>query len=174
MATALALISMPIACKASDFDDCILQYMGGASNKDAVYSIETACINKTSVPTNLQIFSKALGTPGYYNPGDGRLHLGILIQITNDTAFDITQITVLLTNKKTKETKTYVRDDFSGDVPQGAIVTGLGEPAKVGILRKGQVRTVLLALDDVAGVTPSNLFETYSWFPLGTKGIPNP
>jgi hypothetical protein len=33
---------------ANAYDDCILQYMAGAQNKDAIAAIERSCISKTS------------------------------------------------------------------------------------------------------------------------------
>jgi hypothetical protein len=46
----LGLLLLSTSAFANPYDDCILQHMGTAQNKDAVYAIERACISKTSAP----------------------------------------------------------------------------------------------------------------------------
>lgn len=52
--TALTIICLsPVPATANPYDDCILEHMANAQNKDAVYAIEKACINKTSIAINI-------------------------------------------------------------------------------------------------------------------------
>jgi hypothetical protein len=150
------------------YDDCILKYMGSAQNKEAVYAIERSCINKSSVPIAEKLIVKS-AYAGNYNDGFGSRVKGLVISILNNTKFDITEITVTLTNKANGETDSYPVTLFLE--PSAGITIELPEPGLVTV-KKNSSRTFLVNMDDLR-INMDQFAKYYDWDLTATRGIPD-
>jgi hypothetical protein len=100
----LTILSHPAL--ANPYDDCILQHMGTAQNQTAVYAIERACIDKTSVPIAPDDnFAGGLNANvGEFNTGDiGGPEHGLVVTMKNTTNYNVTEVIITIINKTTHE-----------------------------------------------------------------------
>jgi hypothetical protein len=160
-------ISMGVA-SASPYDDCILQYMGNAQNKEAVYAIERSCISKSSVPISEKLTINSAHS-GSYNNGFGSTVKGLVLSIVNNAAFDVTEIVVTIVNKTTKEITKYAVTIFLE--PTNYVYTGVPEPG-LNFIKTKSSRTFLVDMNDLT-IDMNQFGIYYDWELTATKGIPN-
>jgi hypothetical protein len=166
-------VALARAASANPYDDCILQYMGKAQDRGAVYAIERACISKTTVPIpNDPSFAGLSANLGSFNMGFGSLAWGLVITLKNTTAYSITQVKVFIRNKATKTDAEYVVDKFDEPLPVGTVLSGLGEPYLEQVIRPGQTQSFFTAISEVAK-SADEFGKKYDWFVIPTQGIPN-
>jgi hypothetical protein len=152
------------------YDDCILKYMGGAQNKEAVYAIERSCIDKNS----LRIVEKPIVRSAYagnYNNGFGSIVKGLVISIFNNTKFDITEITITARNKRDGSLHEYPVTLFNAPLP-GFFYTDLGEPGLLNTIKENSLRTFLVEMNDV-NIPMDKFADYYDWDLTATRGIPD-
>jgi hypothetical protein len=170
-AAGLALTAPAVA---NPYDDCILQHMPTAQNDAAVRAIERACIDKTSVPIPADNhFAGGLSAGlGRYNTGDGVAdNYGLLVTMKNTTDYNVTQVVVDIGNKETHEITPYPVDAFSEPLPLGSVLTGLGEPALLQIIKPGETRRFFVHIGE-ASARPSDFEKKFWWGVMPSRGIP--
>jgi hypothetical protein len=160
---------------ANPYDDCILQHMGTAQNKDAAYAIERACISKTSVVIPLEEvrnFEGGIrGNVGQFNVGSGYPEYGLLIEFKNTTKYDITENIITVINNENNKFTEYPVDRLSSVLPPGTWITGLGDPALGQIIPSGKTVTFFVHINEVAS-SDGDFWKKFSWSARPTKGIP--
>jgi hypothetical protein len=170
---AIGLLSLSAPALANPYDDCILQHMGTAQNQAAVYAIERACINKTSmpIPPDDNFAGGLTAAVGNFNTGFGALEYGIVVTLKNTTNFNITEVVVTIHNKHSHEIARYPVTAFNEPLAPGALLTGLGEPALTQIIKPGEIRRFFVHINEAAA-TPSDFGNEFAWGVMPTKGIP--
>ena len=123
----------PATALANAYDDCVLQYMAGAQNQQAVYAIERSCISKVSVSlesTQLQGMLKSifLINVGSFSAGYTTPVVGLLIRLDNNGPTPITSVSISLRGKKTQGTGHYTITRFMEPQQPGVLFSGLPEP----------------------------------------------
>ena len=170
-AAILAALGAHHPATANPYDDCILQNMGGAQNKDAVYAIERSCISKSSTPIPENEAessgSDAVAYPGVFNIGRLSPEKGLEIHFTNRTKFNITKLNVLVQQKKTNQLKTHVVTEFLKPLPNGMFVSSLGEPSLINIIPSGSEAQFFVPVEEVS----PEFFKQYDWEIVPTRGI---
>ena len=172
VAMGLTILSHPAL--ANPYDDCILQHMGTAQNQTAVYAIERACIDKTSVPIPPDDnFAGGLNANvGEFNTGDiGGPEHGLVVTMKNTTNYNVTEVIITIINKTTHELTRYPVAAFNEPLPPGMLLSGLGEPALTQIIKPGATRRFFARINEAAA-KPSDFGSKFAWGVLPTKGIP--
>ena len=163
------------SASSNPYDDCILQYMGGAQTQMAVYAIERSCINKTAVLIPEAeiglISSSVVAYAGLYNMGYGRSEPGLTIRIINATSFDLVEVRVLITNKKTGQARIQPVTQFNASLSPGAFYSGVGEPALVSVIKQRASREFVVPIPEVSSVS-AEFSKNYSWDIFAVRGVP--
>ena len=163
----LVALSISGPAYADGYDNCILAHMGSTQNQTAAYAIERSCVNSASVP----IPEDRIGTTGMnvtawagqYNLGYGYLQSGMVLQIKNDTEYNITEVKVVLSPIKGGPPTVYTTTDFSAPDAPGVIKTSLGEPGLIGVIKAGSDRKFFVEMNEVALIQDSAyFFKTYT------------
>jgi hypothetical protein len=175
---ALVLLSVYASAgpaSANPYDDCVLQHVGSAQNQTAVYAIERACINKTSVPMSLTdsgtILDSSRAWAGSFNMGSGYLQPGMVFEITNDTHFDITQVKIYVVKIGGGIQHIYKISNFRAPLRTGTFLSGLGEPGLTQVIKSGDSRQFVVEIP-YADNKNGNFFKEYSWSVIPSEGIP--
>ena len=161
------------AAVADPFDECILQHMGTARDQAAVYSIERACISKTSVaiPYDPDFEGALSANVGSFNTGSGAsINYGLVITLKNTTKFNITSLKVIIRDKLTKKDSEYFVEEFSGPFPPGFIITGLGEPSRLQIIKIGETRDFFVHIGEFVR-TPAEFGKKFDWAVMPMRDI---
>lgn len=172
MAVGWLMLSVPAV--ANPYDDCVLEHMVTAQNQAAAYAIERACISKTSVPIPpTDDFAGGLGADlGDFNTGNPfQLEYGLAVTLKNTTGFNITEVVVRIRNKNTGEITRYPVSAFSGPLLPGAMLTELGEPGLLQIIKPGETRRFFVHIEERAAAS-SDFEKAFAWGVTPTKGIP--
>ena len=172
VAVGLTILSHPAL--ANPYDDCILQHMGTAQNQAAVYAIERACIDKSSVPIPPDDnFGGGLNANvGEFNTGGiGGPEHGLVVTMKNSTNYNITEVIIVITDKTTHEVTRYPVSAFTEPLPPGMLLSGLGEPALTQIIKPGATQRFFVRINEAAG-KPSDFGNKFARGVLPTKGIP--
>jgi hypothetical protein len=157
------------------YDDCILQHMGTAQDKTAVNAIERACIAKTSIaiPPDDNFAGGLNANIGKFNTGSGAAdNSGLLVTMKNTTIYNVTEVVVRIVNKRTQEIARYPIDSFSEPFPPGTVLTGLGEPALLQIVKPGETRRFFVHIDEAMTQPADDFGKKFTWGVTPTKGIP--
>jgi hypothetical protein len=169
LAAALAIASPAFA---NPYDDCILQYMGNAQNRDAIDNIQVACISKTSVSIPEDQVEKitVLAWAGKYSIGGIEAKNGLLIKLTNNTDYAITAIKVSVEDKKTRKTTVHAVDRFLAPFYGPGWISRYGEPRFNQIIQPGQTSEFVVWMPEVPDSVTT--FPFSSWNVTPVKGIP--
>jgi Rap1a immunity proteins len=157
-----------------DYDDCILEHMGTAQNESAAYAIQRACISKASIgltPISTPSDLDATAWAGSFNVINS-WNYGLLVRIKNSTSFNITELVVEVSDRKTNKTNEYVIDSFDEPAPTGVIITKLGEPAYRNMIPVGKTRSFFVPASEVTKETTNDFFKRFTWNLRLSKGIP--
>ena len=84
---------------------------------------------------------------------------------------NITEVIVIIHNKATHEITRYPAAEFHEPLPPGALLTGLGEPALIQIIKPGATRRFFVHINE-ASSKPSDFGNKFDWGVVPTKGIP--
>lgn len=161
---------------ANTYDDCILAHMAGAQNQTAAYAIEKACIKSSSVSINSFDPGEVFGTHGWASAGSFNLgyieqRVGLRITLTNDTSYDVTEVVLIITDRKTNKERYYWSTEFRSTLPQGFVQTGPADPALSGVLKSRSTNTFFVEVADIGDF--NSFHKNYTWAVAASKGIPN-
>lgn len=153
------------AARANAFDDCVLENMKAATSDLAAKSIKTACLRKNSVDLPA---GQAAGITGQLSYGafgsDGEP--GFLVDLKNDSAFIVTEITFAVGIEG--KSNQFFKVDYFWYRPPGVVFAGAPlDP------------TLLMRIDphtqkrfQFAGTVPEiNPKVKWNWYIVGAKGI---
>jgi hypothetical protein len=160
--------------RANPYDDCILEHMSTAQNEAAAYAIERACISKTSVPITTTpdvVATEGKAWADYFNTGFGYSY-GLQVTIKNVTTFNITELVVVVQDRKTGKANEYLLDQFRAPLSGAGIITKVGEPALVSIIPSGKTRSFFVPATEVTEDTVKDFFKRLTWDLRLSKGIP--
>jgi hypothetical protein len=172
VAVGLTILSHPAL--ANPYDDCILQHMGTAQNQAAVYAIERACIDKSSVP-----IPPDDNFGGGLNANVGEFNTGRHWWARAWTCRDDEKHHQL---QYYRGNNRYYRQDYSRSysisrfcihrtITPGMLLSALGEPALTQIIKPGATQRFFVRINEAAG-KPSDFGNKFAWGVLPTKGIP--
>jgi hypothetical protein len=120
------------ATGASTYDECILenaQAIQKAGNDNALDVIILSCIRKHEEPIGGDDFGKiTFQSLSYGDVRVGMSGLELIVQIYNGSDYDITAVTFVLADKKTKEQREYQYNQFIHYYRGPGIVTGFSPP----------------------------------------------
>jgi hypothetical protein len=171
--SAVLLTELMAPARANPYDDCILEHMSTAQIEAAAYAIERACISKTSVPITAPdvMATEAEAWADYFNTGFGSSY-GLKVTIKNVTTFNVTELVVVVHDRKTGKANEYLLDKFNAPLSGAGIVTKLGEPALVSIIPSGQTRSFFVPASEVSEGTVKDFFKRFILELRLSKGIP--
>lgn len=163
----------PTVARANAYDDCILQYMGGAQNQTAAYAIERSCISKVSVNLNaiqLQGMLKSifLINVGSFSAGYTTPLVGMLIRLDNNGPAPITSVSISLTDKKTQAMGHYTVTRFMEMQNPGVLFSGIPEPIFEQSIPPGTSKTFIVEVPGV-GNNLIGFLAAYDWFIVDIK-----
>jgi hypothetical protein len=154
------------------FSGCVIENMKGITSNLAAESVKEACLRKVSVELNINDWPKT--TAGY-----GQIHgyvreqiFGLYVNVTNNSQYTITEMTIEIMDRKTKEKNVYAARLFLSPLPAGTILAG--QPPDKTVLMQMPPGTHTFTLKTTEAVNdPNKFFEQYGWDIVSIKGFLN-
>jgi hypothetical protein len=174
IASAVLLAALIAPARANPYDDCILEHMGTAKIEEAVYAVERACISKTSVPitsTFDELAREGRAWADYFNTGFGYSY-GLQVTIKNTSPFNITELVVVVQDRKTGKVNEYVLNQFHEPLSGSGFVSKPAPPDFQNIIHVGTTRSFFVAATEVTEGTAKDFFKRFTWGLRLSKGIP--
>jgi hypothetical protein len=97
---------------------------------------------------------------------------GLLAKFKNSTTFNITELVVVVQDQKSNRTNEYVINSFSEPLEGAGWITGPGDPALMGIMRVGQIRSFFVPATEITEDTVKDFGQRFTWNLRFSKGIP--
>jgi hypothetical protein len=160
------------AADANPYQECMLDraLMLREANTDAIDAIAEACIKKSERPLDSTEAAKVEVNFLYGEMVRGMGSLGLIIQIYNGSSFDITSLTVRLTDKQTKVQRQYQRDVWYSYNRGPGMVTSYGPRHKnrfIKSLTSGEYMFPIGTID----VPQEDFFKRYDVAPASALGV---
>jgi len=154
----------------ASFEGCVLENMRGISSNLAAESVKEACLRKASVALNFSEWLKARAQYGQIYGYTGEQHFGLYVSFTNSSRYTITEMTIVIVDKKTKETNTYTARSFPAPLAPGTIIAGLAPDKTLGMRMPPGKCSFTLTIGETAP-DPNKFFDQYAWDITSVKGF---
>jgi hypothetical protein len=160
------------SAKANPYDNCMLDHAQSIKSvsADGIDVIAEACIKSTEEPLDAAEAAKAQMKFFYGEMVRGTGELGLILQIYNGSPYDITSITVSLTDKKKKTQRLYRRELWFLYNRGPGFITSYGPRYKnrfIKSLTSGEYLFPLEALN----VPQANFFNLYDVTAVSALGV---
>jgi hypothetical protein len=160
---------------ASPLDACVLERMPAATSDRAAIAIKEACIRTVESPlaesaiVQLAGAKAAFGSLPRFVSGDGN---GLYVTLNNNSGYTITELTVSITNLKTKHVERYVVRRFSSPPAPGVIAMGPpSDPTILQMIRPGLSSFYFPVSETLPAST--QFTDVFQWDIDAAKGFPD-